>query len=76
MLCSAFARITVLSYVVRSFYTHCLIFFILFSILYMHATHFIVIDGSRWPECPFQFKSPGFEFEFKRESRDRAPKGI
>ena len=80
MICSAFAHITVFSYVVRSLYTCCLIFLVSFSILYMHVPHIIAILSSRRPECPFQFKaSPGFEFEFKKrkkESRVSAPKGI
>ena len=67
MIRSAFARIAVFSYVVRSFYTRCLIFLVSLSILYMHVTHITAILSSRRPECPFQFKaSPGFEFEFKK----------
>ena len=52
---SAFAQIAVFSYVVRSFYTRCLIFLVSLSILYMHVTHITTILSSRRPECPFQF---------------------
>ena len=76
MLCSAFAHIAVFSYDIRSFTHVVLVLLVFVLILYMHVTHMIAILSSRWPECPFQFKSPGFEFKFKKESRDRAPKGI